>query len=30
MDSYAISSSLILVFHDNMINETNHIFSMSM
>jgi hypothetical protein len=25
MDSYAISSSLILVIHDNMINGTNHI-----
>jgi hypothetical protein len=25
MASYAISSSLILVIHDNMINETNHI-----
>jgi hypothetical protein len=25
MDSFAISSSLILVIHDNMINETNHI-----
>jgi hypothetical protein len=23
--SYAISSSMILVIHDNMINETNHI-----
>jgi hypothetical protein len=25
MTSYAISSSLILMIHDNMINETNHI-----
>jgi hypothetical protein len=25
MASYAISSSLILVIHDNMINGTNHI-----
>jgi hypothetical protein len=25
MAPYAISSSLILVIHDNMINETNHI-----
>jgi hypothetical protein len=24
MAPYAISSSLILVIHDNMINETNH------
>jgi hypothetical protein len=25
MESYAISSSMISVIHDNMINETNHI-----
>jgi hypothetical protein len=25
MASYVVSSSLILVIHDNMINETNHI-----
>jgi hypothetical protein len=25
MASYAISSSMILVIHDNMINGTNHI-----
>jgi hypothetical protein len=25
MASFAISSSMILVIHDNMINETNHI-----
>jgi hypothetical protein len=25
MASYAVSSSLILVIHDNMINGTNHI-----
>jgi hypothetical protein len=25
MASYAISSSMILVIHDNMINETNYI-----
>jgi hypothetical protein len=30
MASYAISSSLILVIHDNMINGTNILFSMSL
>jgi hypothetical protein len=30
MAPFAISSSLILMIHDNMINGTNHIFSMSL